>query len=43
MCDFLYHQSDLKRKIMKEIQYRIKVPGVLVENTLAIAGVKMAV
>ena len=28
---------------MKEIQYPIKVPGVLVENTLAIAGVKMAV
>ena len=41
MCDFLYHQSDLKRKIMKEIQYPIKVPGVSVENTLAIAGVKI--
>ena len=26
---------------MKEIQYPIKVPGVSVENTLAIAGVKI--
>ena len=36
---FFYHHSDLKRKIMKEIQYPIKVPGVSLENTLAIAGV----
>ena len=38
-CFFFYHHSDLKRKIMKEIQYPVKVPGVSVENTLAIAGV----
>ena len=39
ICCFFYHHSDLKRKIMKEIQYPIKVPGVSLENTLAIAGV----